>query len=428
VRPFRRFGKIENRPLNALLAANTISQIGNEFSTLAIPWFVLVTTGSASQTGITVAVGVVPAVIVGILGGVIIDRLGYRTTSIVSDIASGVSTLLVPLLYFTTGISFWQLLVLTFLGAVLDSPGRTARLAMFPEIVALTPLTLDRANAFYATTNRIAGVIGPPLAGLLIASLGAANLLWFNAVSFAISAGIVIAMVPTITTPVSSLVATTATGIRGYFHEIREGFRFLWHRQMLLCLIMVTSAGALISEPIYAIILPVYAKDVFSSAAPLGFIFAALGAGSLLGNLVYAVIVTRLSRSTILYAAFALRALCFVVFLFSPAWWVIAIAIFVCAVTFQPVNPMMMTILQEQIPAGMRGRVLGTWSAVNNSTLPFGILVYGFLMSSAGLDWTLTVFVAINLLAAFSIPLIRPLRDLSFSPNPDVSRTQEASG
>jgi hypothetical protein len=70
----------------------------------------------------------------------------------------------------------------------------------------------------------------------------------------------------------------------------------------------------------------------------------------------------------------------------------------------------------------MRGRVLGTWSAVNNSTLPFGILVYGFLMSNAGLDWTLTVFVAINVIAAACIPFIGPLRDLTFRDQPGMRK------
>ncbi len=66
------------RPMFALLAANTISQLGNTFTTLAIPWFVLATTGSASKTGITVAVGAVPFILVGIFGGAIDDRIGYK--------------------------------------------------------------------------------------------------------------------------------------------------------------------------------------------------------------------------------------------------------------------------------------------------------------------------------------------------------------
>jgi len=89
----------EQRHVTGLLAANSISQIGNQFSLLAIPWFVLATTGSASQTGITVAVGVVPMILVGIFGGAIVDRLGYKTSSPVSDILSGLSVLLIPFLY-----------------------------------------------------------------------------------------------------------------------------------------------------------------------------------------------------------------------------------------------------------------------------------------------------------------------------------------
>lgn len=66
------------RPMFALLAVNTISQLGNTFSMLAIFWFVLATIGSASKTGMTVAVGVVPFILIGIFGGAIVDRIGYN--------------------------------------------------------------------------------------------------------------------------------------------------------------------------------------------------------------------------------------------------------------------------------------------------------------------------------------------------------------
>src|SRR5687768_3709995 len=98
-------------PLIALLAANGISQMGNMLSALAIPWFVLTTTGSASSTAITVAVGTIPVVIAGIFGGAFVDRLGFRPASIISDLASGITSLLIPILHLTIGIEFWQLLV-----------------------------------------------------------------------------------------------------------------------------------------------------------------------------------------------------------------------------------------------------------------------------------------------------------------------------
>ena len=95
-------------PLCALFTANAVSLIGNVFSMVAIPWFVLQTTGSAAQTGITGFFAVMPAVLAGFLGGTLIDRLGYKRASIISDLASGVTTALIPLLYFTVGLEFWQ--------------------------------------------------------------------------------------------------------------------------------------------------------------------------------------------------------------------------------------------------------------------------------------------------------------------------------
>ena len=74
-------------PLVALFAANAISMAGNVAALVAIPWFVLQTTGSASRTGITAAAAIVPVVVSGIFGGTIVDRLGYRRTSIVADLA-----------------------------------------------------------------------------------------------------------------------------------------------------------------------------------------------------------------------------------------------------------------------------------------------------------------------------------------------------
>lgn len=410
-RPDYRASTDQRRPVVALLVANTVSQLGNTFSALAIPWFVLATTGSAGLTGLTVAVGTLPVIVAGIFGGVVVDRLGYRTASVVSDIASGLTTLLIPLLYLTVGLAFWQLLALVFLGVLLDGPGQTARLAIYPDIVQRTTLSLDRANALYSTTRRIAGLLGPPLAGALIAVIGPANLLWVNAATFAVSAGIIGLMLP----GVDRVVARAADGVdgfRSYLGEVREGFRFLFSRSVLVWMIAAFSLGGLIAEPLYAVILPVYANEIYGSALPLGLIFAALGAGSLVGNLVYAAVAPRLSRSVLLFGGFGIRALCFTVLLAVPPWWVIAVAIFVSASVFEPINPMSMSVMQEQVPAGMRGRVFGAVSAVGASTLPLGVLVYGFLMSALGLETTLAIFVAVNVALPLAMLLLPSLRDI----------------
>src|SRR5574339_1111309 len=102
-------------PIISLFVANAISLVGNMLSAIAIPWFVLQPTGSATQTGVTGFFTILPVVLAGFLGGTLVDRLGYKRTSIIADIASGVTTALIPLLYFTIGLEFWGLMVLVFL-------------------------------------------------------------------------------------------------------------------------------------------------------------------------------------------------------------------------------------------------------------------------------------------------------------------------
>jgi len=141
-------------PLYSLFIANAVSLVGNVFTLIAIPWFVLQTTGSATKTGITGFFNILPVVIAGFLGGTIVDRLGYKPTSIISDLASGVTTALVPILYFTIGLQFWQLIVLVFLGALLDTPGGTARSALLPELAEQAGMPIERVTSLTHVIER----------------------------------------------------------------------------------------------------------------------------------------------------------------------------------------------------------------------------------------------------------------------------------
>ena len=91
-------------PLYALFLADTVSLAGNAVAQLAIPWYVLITTGSAALTGLAVFFGLLPVVISGFLGGVIVDRLGFRRTSVIADLASSAAVAAIPALHVTVGI------------------------------------------------------------------------------------------------------------------------------------------------------------------------------------------------------------------------------------------------------------------------------------------------------------------------------------
>src|SRR5260221_7342497 len=178
-------------PIYSLFTANAISLVGNVLSAIAIPWFVLQTTGSATKTGITGFFNILPVVLAGFFGGTLVDRLGYKRTSIIADIASGVTSALIPILYYTIGLQFWQLMILVFLGALLDTPCSTARSALVPELAEMAQMPIERATSLIHIIERSARLVGAPLSGLLIAWIGTENVLWLDAASFFITAGLV---------------------------------------------------------------------------------------------------------------------------------------------------------------------------------------------------------------------------------------------
>lgn len=399
----------ESGPLLALLTANVISQAGNSMAMLAIPWFVLTTTGSASSTAITVAVGTVPVVISGVFGGAIVDRLGYRPSSVISDLASGLAVLLIPVLDATVGIAFWQLLGLVFLGALLDAPGNSARRSLFPDLVVGAGMTLERGNAAFAMSNRLASMLAAPAGGILIATLGAANLLYLDAATFFLSALIVAARVPS---PANHDPSETPHGLRRYLEEVRDGFAFLHRDRLVFWMVVGFAMGSLLAEPVYGIILPVYTRERYGDAVNLGLIFGALAVGSLIGNVIYATLSGRISRRRLLLGGFLIRGLAFSVLIFVPPWWVIALAIFIGAVALEPVNPLSMTLLQERVPAGMRGRLFSATAAIQACALPVGLLVYGSLLDGIGTSATLALFVIVNLAYPVWLCLVPALRHL----------------
>src|SRR5215216_7447722 len=225
----------DSLPIYSLFAANAISLVGNVLSAIAIPWFVLQTTGSATRTGITGFFTVLPVVLAGFFGGTLVDRLGYKRISIIADLASGVTTALIPLLYFTVGLEFWQLMVLVFLGALLDAPGSTARSALVPELAEMAHMPIERATSLIHIIERGARLIGAPLGGLLIALMGTENVLWLDAASFFISAGI-IAVTIKIHQPVPQEEHKPGGS---YFSELREGLSFIFNDKLVLAIVLM---------------------------------------------------------------------------------------------------------------------------------------------------------------------------------------------
>jgi len=369
-------------PLYALYGANTVSMIGNQLSNLAIPWFVLQTTGSATQTGITAFFSILPTVLAAFFGGGFVDRLGFRRTSIIADLASGVTVALVPLLYALGLLEFWLLLVLVFFGAVLDAPGATARQSLLPDLATLAGMRLERASANTQVVERSSLLIGSPLAGVLIAVLGATNVLWLNATSFAVSAALVAIRIPAFPRPQADGPA------RSYLSEMREGFGFIRRDRLLRALVITLMATNLLDAAKTSVVFPVLAEDVFDSAVALGLIFGVSGGGAVIGALIYGWIGHRLPRRPVFILSFIMLALPSLLLVALPPLWVVLLIQGISGVAAGPLNPVLATLRYERVPVAMRGRVFGMTTAGAYSAMPLGVLLAGFALDSIGLQAT----------------------------------------
>jgi MFS family permease len=388
-------------PLLALFAANAVSLTGNVAALVAIPWFVLQTTGSATKTGITAFAGLLPVVLSGLFGGALVDRLGYRRTSIVADVASALAVAAIPLLHSTVGLEFWQLVVLVFLGGLLDAPGGTARAALLPDVATRAGWSFERATGATAVVERFARLAGAPLAGVLIAATGATNVLWIDAASFLVSAALVAVGVP-------RPAVEREPRKTSYRRELREGYAFLRADRTLAVLVFIVSLTNLF-DAVAMIALPVLAHDIYESALSLGLMTAAGGAGSVLGALAFAAIGHRLSRRAVFTWGFIFVTLSFPVAAFFPPLAVLLVAKTISGLASGPLNPVIDTVFMERVPAGMRGRVFGVTQAAAWVAIPLGVLVAGAVIEAIGLRATLLLsgaaYLTITIAARFSTAL-----------------------
>jgi MFS family permease len=397
-------------PIISLLAANAISLVGNVLAAIAIPWFVLQTTGSATQTGITGFFTVLPVVLAGFLGGTLVDRLGYKRTSIIADLASGITVALIPLLYFTVGLQFWQLMALVFLGALLDSPGSTARNALLPELAEIAQIPIERATSLIHIIERGARLVGAPLSGLLIAWIGTENVLWLDAISFFISAGI-IALAIKRREPGASTGEKEQHG--RYIEELREGLRFIYNDKLMLAIVIMVMATNFMDAVFGGVVQPVFVKQVYGQALDLGLLIAANGGGAVLGALVFSAIGLRLPRHAVFVFGFVLTSLKFFLYATYPPLWVAILFVVISSMGAGPLNPIIGAVEFERIPKNMRGRVGGAISAGAWSAMPLGMLVGGVLTEALGVRPMLISLGIVYFLTTLSMAFIPAMKEMN---------------
>jgi MFS family permease len=378
---------VSRRPLYALYLADSISLVGNAVALLAVPWFVLVTTESAVLTGLAVFFNFLPAVLAAFFGGVIVDRFGFRTTSVVADLASAGAVAAIPLIHTTVGIELWQLMALVFLGALLDAPGATARQALFPDVVELAGVRMERASGIRGSIQQGSVLVGGPLGGVLVASFGATTALWLNAASFVVSAAIVAGAIPRVQHELDA----EAPG--GFLGELVEGMRFIWRHRLIRAIVLTVLLTNFLDAP-DPVLFPVFARESYGSATDLGLMYGVVGGAGLVGALAYSAVGHRLPRRLTFVGCFSVVPLMYLALATLPPLPATLAALAVVGFAAGPLNPLLLTVASEVVPPRLRGRVFGATRAGAWAAIPLGILLGGVVVEQIGVA---TTFLAIGL-------------------------------
>jgi len=359
---------LRDRRIAALLAAELVSSTGSQMTGLALPWFVLVTTGSASRMAWVVATEIAAMGLVGILSGPYATRLGARRTLLVCDALRAPLVAAIPLLHAAGALSFPVLLLLVFAFGSFATPSFSAQAAIVPEVVGTDPRRVGKAAALFQGTNRTTILLGPVIGGILIGLIGATNVLYLDAASYLVSVTLVAAFVPS--TPRRPADAPGAS-------DIWAGARFMlgdplfrgWALSMPL--IELCWQALFVSLPF--LVYSEYDRDPHL----LGLMFGAFGAGAVVGSVVVYKLLDHVAPLTIAIVGIVCQTLpLFALALPAPAW--VAVAALFGSGFFNPVvNAAAGGIRASRTPPELMQQTAAFSITTSGICSPIGVLVAG---------------------------------------------------
>ena len=409
------------RPLYGWLTAEAISLTGTRVSMVALPWFVLTTTGSATKTGLVALAEMLPLVVLKVLGGPVIDRVGARRVAITCDLLSVLAVGSIPLLHESGWLPFPVFLLLVAVAGALRGPGDAAKAALTPAVVAAAGVPMERATGLHSTVERTAGLLGAAAAGGLVAWIGAADALVVDALSFAVSA----AVLAWATTSLRRVRTEEADDPTPYAARLREGWTFLRGDRILLGIAIMVALTNLLDLAYASVFVPVWAKETTGSAATVGLIFATFGGSAALGSVCAAAWAARLPRyRTYLIAFLVCGAPRYVVFAFDVPFELVLAVCLAGGFASGFLNPILGAVIYERIPEPLMGRVTSLNTAMCFALMPFGGILGGLLIAGFGLSAALLITGAAYLVVTMVPAVDRRWREIDQRPGQDQRQDQ----
>jgi MFS family permease len=385
------FSAFKHRNFRLYFSGQLISFTGTWMTTTAQGWLVYQLTGSKALLGVVAAAASAPMLFFATWGGWIADRYPKRSVIVATQICSMFLSLAMAALVWTKAVQPWQIIALAVLGGVTMAFDMPARQSFVIEMTSREDLM--NAISLNSSAFNCARIVGPSIAGLLMAHVGIAACFFVDGISFIpVIAGLLLMRLPNRTAQLD-----TEAGPLG---QALEGFRYVWgHRRVLTILSLFTIVG--IFGWSYSVLLPAFAHDILHLGANgYGLLMAGSGIGALAGALTVASAGHILPTRTMALGGVWIFSLTLILFAFNKNLYVgvalLAVVAFGIVLYFSTSN----TVLQSIVPDEMRGRVMGIWTLIFGGMIPLGSLEAGLMGDFIGTPATMAIGALICALAA----------------------------
>lgn len=400
----------------AYLGSYLLSLLGNAIAGVALPLIVLQVTGSVLGAGTVAAATAIPAVLAGLLMGVVIDRINRRTSSVVTDLVSAASVAALPVVDMISGLNLGWFILFGIIGSLGDVPGMTARDALLPSIVRHSGISSERLMGIREALGAVALLLGPAVAGTLMTLFDGSTVLWITAAT-SLAAALLTLLVPhrvgAIMTAhgADSADGAAADSTGNAWSQLKDGWRVLFSTPFLVVTTMLSLASVLVLASLQGLILPVYFTLV-GQPGMFGFVLTALAGGMFVGGAFYTVLGGRGRRRAWFLTGLSGTAIGFGVIAALTSVWVVLAGAFVVGLSSGLFGSLIGVLMIERIPEQMRGRIMGTQNAIMTAAPALGIVLAAVLTEYATVNAAAIVAAGIWLVAVLLGLFARSLRNL----------------
>jgi MFS family permease len=391
----------EERQFRLLFLGQALSVVGDRMTAVVLPFAVLAIGGTATDVGIVAAAGFLPFIFLGLIGGVVADRIERRRILIASDVVRLVSQATAGILLVSGVAEVWHLAALTAIFGAADSFFSPAFSGLMPQTIS-EPHHLQPANALRGLSFSTGSIAGPALGGILVATLGEGGALLVDAGTFAVSIACLLGLRPRVVQRGDP--EPFAADLRGGWREVRARS---WVWSFLLAMVVY---HVIVLPSIY-VLGPVLMKEELDGATSWAIITVAFGLGSIVADVL---LLRWRPRFALRTAAIALAFASCQAVIIGSGLPILAIAAveFLAAIGVSAFFTLWETSLQEHIPPAAISRVSSYDYVASAGMMPLGMIVAGPVSEAVGIHATLAWMSVIGVIAAAGCLAVRPVREL----------------